>query len=984
MQNFKKTICLMLAVVCLVSLAACGHTPDETPDGTTVPTSPTQTPTQPSTTPTPPAHIHSFGDWQTDSKNHWKVCACNEKSELGAHTDTDANEKCDSCSSAMPIEKAPTATAEQLNNITAVKTSSAGGTITAHPGGRITYKIAITNNNSKAVSLNVTDTIPANTVFVSGCENVSGSSLSWEIKTIEPGKTVTLTYKVSPNYTVKQVRESNTDIILKNTSAKVMDKVIAAPTKNIWVLPTFNTTDQRRMQVGIDALITANVAAKNSADQVYSSSTLIAQMYGVGFTRGVSVNKPGIGLDRVFKIYGSTTATADDLATAQQHVNMMVPTLYGGTQIPASKDSLFRGSRATTVSISDLITGDVIQVTQNGVDKMYIVRVDTLVEVGTDKVVAGIDPATVLPGLPSSDRYAVLRPSVNLVTSFSVNDDEFYNDADKSEYTELEKALIATAEAYWLRGDRTQYDTSMMSQKEFRKEPLTKYPEDYTIDQYGYLDCSTFTYDLHWATYGYAAKATGSNGKSKNYNLCANILDCMSVGWNAETKTGSNKSALLYYKTKTSYTDAEKQTIHDEIASVLRPGDLIVYEYADGSGGHIMAYVGKGLLIHCTGGSFPKGGTHDSHEASIRCMSVDELFDANIYSHGHLFTKTTRFGVCRPQNLTTPKITSNAVNRVVNMQGIVGEKVSSAAMGKTVNPGDTITYTFYVYNANAEAKGITINDVLGKYVTFVSATDGGSCSGSNVSWKLTVPAGTRISVSYTVRVNSGVATYAAIDGSKATINGVAHKCYNTYVANTLTADQQKALVNAVNTVKGMDRAGLNVTAVAELIYKTAFGVDDLFGDKVDSLSKLIGNITDDNSRENIGVFNDTNYWDDAIVSLMDSNPSKPAKMVAPGMYGGKKVYSSKLTGETYTRYLTMGGTTLRSRYFWEKDLVIGDLYFLNGSSASYVYIYVGNGTLVNLTNMQEYPVQEWIQRAPDTSKWHYYAVLRPSIANEAI
>ena len=885
---------------------------------------------------------------------------------------------------AMPTEQVDLANAEHLKNITAVKTASAGGAITAHPGGRITYQITITNNNSKAVALNVTDTIPANTLFVSGCENVSGSNLAWEIKAIESGKAVTLTYTVSPNYTVKQVRESKTDIILKNTSAKVMDKIIAAPAKDIWVLPTFNTIDQRRMQVGIDALITANVAAKNSADQVYSSSTLIAQMYGVGFTRGVSVNKPGTGLDRVFEIYGSTTATADDLEKAQTQVNMMVPTLYGGTQVPASKDSLFRGSRATTVSIDDLIIGDVIQVTQNGVDKMYIVRVDTLVEVDTDKVVAGIDPATVLPGLPSSDRYAVLRPSVNLVTSFSVNDDEFYNDADKSEYTELEKALIATAEAYWLRGDRTQYDTSMMSQKEFRKEPLTKYPEDYTIDQYGYLDCSTFTYDLHWATYGYAAKATGSNGKSKNYNLCANILDCMSVGWNAETKTGSNKSALLYYKTKTSYTDAEKQTIHDEIASMLRPGDLIVYEYADGSGGHIMAYVGKGLLIHCTGGSFPKGGTHDSHEASIRCMNVDDLFDADIYSQGHLFTKTTRFGVCRPQNLTTPKITENAANRVANMQGIVGEKVSSTAMGKTVNPGDNITYTFYVYNTNAEAKDITISDVLGEYMTFVSATDGGTVSGNNISWNFTVPANTRVSVSYTIKVKDGVAAYTAIDGTKATINGVLHKCYNTYVVNTLTAEQQQALLNAVNTVKNMDRTGLDAIAVAELIYKTAFGVEDLFGEGVTSVDTLIGNITDDYSQENIGVFNDTNYWDGAIVSLMDTNPSKPAMMVAPGMYGGKHVYSSKQAGETYTRYLTMGGTTLRSRYFWEKDLVVGDLYFLKGASATYLYIYVGNDTLVNMADMQEYPAQEWIQRAPDTSNWHYYAILRPSIANEGI
>ena len=110
-----------------------------------------------------------------------------------------------------------------------------------------------------------------------------------------------------------------------------------------------------------------------------------------------------------------------------------------------------------------------------------------------------------------------------------MNEDEFYNEADKSEYSDLEKALIATAETYWLRGDRTQYDTSMMSSTEFRKEHLTKNPEDYTVDQYGYLDCSTFTYDLHWVTYGYAANAPGPNGNTLQYNRCERILDCMSV-----------------------------------------------------------------------------------------------------------------------------------------------------------------------------------------------------------------------------------------------------------------------------------------------------------------------------------------------------------------------------------------------------------------------------------------------------------------------
>jgi hypothetical protein len=341
----------------------------------------------------------------------------------------------------------------------------------------------------------------------------------------------------------------------------VQDKAVSAPAKDIWVLETFNSTDIRRMETGINALVTANLNAKNIADQNFSGATLISQMYGVGFSTGVSIASPTTTLKRFFDIAGNSSASADDLAKAEKLIDMMVPGLYGGTTVPASKDSLFRGDRAKSVTMSDLISGDIIYVGKGSSEKMYIVNGTTLVEVGTDQVVINIDPATILPNLPAADRYVVIRPSINLKTSYSIQEDEYFNDADKSEYSELEKALIANAEAYWLRGDRLQYDTSMMSQKEFRKEPLIRNPEDYTVDGYGYLDCSTFTYDLHWVTYGYAAKATGSNGRSKAYNLCANILDCMSVGWNKETMKGSNKSAILYYQTQASYTDAEKEAI---------------------------------------------------------------------------------------------------------------------------------------------------------------------------------------------------------------------------------------------------------------------------------------------------------------------------------------------------------------------------------------------------------------------------------------
>jgi signal peptidase I len=196
---------------------------------------------------------------------------------------------------------------------------------------------------------------------------VTGNSLSWNVKRIEPGKKVVLTYQVQPDYTIKQVRESEKDIILKNTAAKVMDKEVSAPAKDIYVLETFNATDIRRIEMAIDALVTANLTAKNSSNKPMSGITLVSMMYSVGFTAGVGLGTTD--MDEVFTMIfekagenagGSTGGGEDVTDTATNLLKRVPPHLYGGTAIPAAKDAQFRGARATEVTIQDLISGDLI------------------------------------------------------------------------------------------------------------------------------------------------------------------------------------------------------------------------------------------------------------------------------------------------------------------------------------------------------------------------------------------------------------------------------------------------------------------------------------------------------------------------------------------------------------------------------------------------------------------------------------------------
>lgn len=46
-----------------------------------------------------PQHTHSYGDWQKDETNHWRECACDEKTDFAAHSyDNDADTTCNVCS----------------------------------------------------------------------------------------------------------------------------------------------------------------------------------------------------------------------------------------------------------------------------------------------------------------------------------------------------------------------------------------------------------------------------------------------------------------------------------------------------------------------------------------------------------------------------------------------------------------------------------------------------------------------------------------------------------------------------------------------------------------------------------------------------------------------------------------------------------------------------------------------------------------------
>ena len=875
------------------------------------------------------------------------------------------------------------ATAKQLEKLTAVKTASAGGAKTVHPGSNITYTLSFTNNNDKAVSLNVSDTLPEGTTLVSGCETVSGNALSWTLDRLDPGQTTAITYTVKNNYTLKGIRASETDTVLKNTTAKVMDKEIPAP-QDIYVLETFNKEDIRKFSMAIDSMVNANLTAKNTSNKPVCEVNLLAMLYNTAFTVGTNFGSTDSAeiLNMIFEDASKDTVennggVEDVVEKATNLLHRVAPTLYGGAKVPAEKDKLFRGARATSVTIDQLVTGDAIFAEANGEIKVYVVDGQHLVHLGKTEITRKIDPATVLPGLPQADRYVVIRPSIDLNITFSLNEGEYYNDADKEGYTDKEKALIATAEAYLLRGDRFQYTDDQTSKDTYRWEHASRQPEDCTVDQYGYSNCAAFVYDVHWATLG--LKATGN---SKTLNTTKNNAAYAKSKWDMETGTSSSKSVVFYAEPMlkddsgnyvSTLDDAGKAALKEKIVSVLRPGDIINIRRTTKSG-HAMLYVGNGTIIHSSGSNYSEKNQTDTHEATARFRMVEDLFDVEVYSETSCIYNLESVSILRLQNHTTKDLPENTVNRVANMQGIIAEKVSSSAMGQTINCGDEVTFSFYIFNTTNEDKVIPIRDEVAQAATFVSATDGGTCTDGVIAWDVTVPADSRICVSYTVKANENLKNYVRMDGAKATIGGVAHKCFDAVVANTLTDEQQVTLVEAVNTVKAQDVSQLISPEIASLIYETAFGTANIFGEQVKTFAQLV----DGDGEPHVGVFLKTSG---STLSVSDVNKSPASLMIAPGLIGGYNL-SGNNTNSPFYRYLNLVDAPLRSRYFWEKDLIVGDLFMMKSATEERLYIYTGNNTFVSLDPAAGFAtetVSAVFEGAP-THSWLATAVLRPSMA----
>ena len=846
-----------------------------------------------------------------------------------------------------------------VEGIEAEKVSSLRPSTTLSTGDKITYTIKITNNNSMALDIPVVDMIPANTHYVSGDATVKGYKLYWTVK-VGAGETKEISYVVAVD---KNSALLDKNIILTAPAANVGGNYAECGDEN-YIARTINAVDAFYMKAGIDAMSYSDeeilkLLAPEALKAEGSPIAVLRYMYNVAFSKTPDLSSSSTISDIINAIFENTATDAGIKYRAE-----VVPTLWGGSAVT----SVLSGIKGESAAIeeADFVIGDVLFVKDSDGARMYIFDGSSIISLTNGYECANTND--VITRANKAEYYAVLRPTMSM-TTLSTSDPDYVN---TEELTLVQEALLDTAYQYVLRGMRLQYDDTRFDQSsinygEYRWQVGKYQPEDYSSDEWGYINCAGFTYDVYLTALGYDL---GTNYTTGNLMYYYNKYDYK--GDTANAYAGKSMYPYFYAPTHEE-TPAEIATVASDIMSTLEVGDLIVIrryvrDTSKSDTGHVMMYIGNGKLVHSTGSNFSYGSSpaSETYEPTIRYMNVEDYF-FNPTSSNYLFdadSSVDQFGIIRPLDKFSGSVPENTLNRMENLKGIISEKLSSHKAGQTVNPGEEMTFTFRIFNTNADAVTLNVSDVVPANTTYVLGAE--TIDGRAMSWTVTVAAGETVEVSYTVRVNDDAILGDAVYSDDAKVGGVSHKCPKVYIENTLVADEQAALLAAIEYYRSNNTEKLVGIDLLKAIYSYA-GISCPIN--VTSTSELatalFTQITAGNGKTTYQLIEDGDYYG----------------MIAPTLYGGERLY----TANKYSA--TNKACSDRTRLPVEHDLVIGDILYASyadNGQKHVLYMYAGED--IGFVSLGSASLASVSSSVNDTlvsvvGYYYYFAVLRPSMAD---
>lgn len=557
-----------------------------------------------------------------------------------------------------------------------------------------------------------------------------------------------------------------------------------------------------------------------------------------------------------------------------------------------------------------------------------------------------VDYKCVIENLKNKE-YALVRPSL-IMPNFTPSK----ANERKAKLNQYQEAIIFTAESFFLRGDNMQYEDAYFVGAPEERSSFGKTPEYYTYQNTGYSNCAMFCHDVYYST----------------FNKYLPLDMWLTRNFATFAKDAKMEVYRLDLRQKESFLDEQKRVEIDKFLSTLQPADLInvrrYYRETGKESGHVMLYIGNGRFMHSTGESLVAPSKISSHildprEATVRYHKVyDYLLNPN--SVNYIFGGIISFiNVIRP--LASPyyafSLPKSTRARVKNLKGIRVDKLSSHSVGKTVNVGDKISYTFSIFNTNNAPIILDISDIPPKNTTYIRGAE--RVENGKLVWRVMVGANQTKEVSYEVRVSREAKNGDIIYGKDALVGGVRLSCPAIFIENTLTKKEQDSILDSLKSAKNSLNTKLEL---ANEIYLNALGKKAF--SQTDERKLLIGKN---------GLFREFSQ------GYFEVNYKSPfIKTVIKNMLGDTffKTYGRAMIGGC--KLIPTNAPFIRTEQVTEHNLIVGDLLVILGVKDE-VLIFIGDKKFINLTDGIKADELDFTTRCVRLFENDLFAILRPSM-----
>ena len=272
-----------------------------------------------------------------------------------------------------------------------------------NPGEEMTFTYEIYNTNGEEVTLQVVETLPENTTYLSGAETVEGSTLRWTVTV--PGDTrVKVSYKLQVN------EKTPYGTKIQSTASTVGGVQVKCPA--VQVQRSLTAAEQEKLIQAAQELRTQGntLTGLKLVNQLYQTAT--------GKTVFATTNVTEIAEDIFAKHQMSTEEIPQQLYrfnADSAYGKMVAPTLYGGYRVWSQ---MWQHQRTSLPRQQDLQVGDVLVGRTSTTWELYLYLGQELGFVNMTTATLEADTLTVplrLERLLGYGHYfAILRPAMTM------------------------------------------------------------------------------------------------------------------------------------------------------------------------------------------------------------------------------------------------------------------------------------------------------------------------------------------------------------------------------------------------------------------------------------------------------------------------------------------------------------------------------------------------------------------------------------------